>query len=83
LGAVAVRLRRDRVRIAAYCERLGALSPLAVLARGYAICQLPDGAFLKDARSVHRGDAVRVHLHRGRLRCEVKEVEDVTREEGL
>jgi exodeoxyribonuclease VII large subunit len=82
--AMLARVRRARDRTAALGERLGALSPLAVLSRGYAICLQPaSGAILKSARAVHPGERVDVRLHRGRLGCEVKEVEDATREEGI
>ena len=77
------RLSRERQRVAAFGERLHALSPLQVLGRGYAICRLqPEGAILKDAATVAPGDRVGVLLQRGRLGCEVKEVEHATREEG-
>ncbi|HEU4403363.1 MAG TPA: exodeoxyribonuclease VII large subunit [Candidatus Polarisedimenticolia bacterium] len=83
-AVVESRLRRERDRMAAYGERLQALSPLAVLARGYAICRLePGGEILSDAGAARPGDAVEVRLHRGRLGCEVKEVSDVTPEEGI
>lgn len=54
--------------------RLEALSPLAVLARGYAVCWAGDGsAILRDAASVEPGETVRVTLHRGELGCRVIE----------
>jgi len=83
-AAAEARLRRERQRVAAYGLRLQALSPLAVLSRGYAICRLEaTGAILKDAAEARPGDAVEVRLHRGRLGCEVKEADHVTREEGF
>jgi len=83
-GAMLARLREGRDRTAGYGERLTALSPLAVLSRGYAICHAAQsGAILKEARGVRRGDRVEVRLNRGQLDCEVKEVRDATREEGL
>ncbi len=82
-SAVGNRRTRAADRIAAGAGRLEALSPLAVLARGYAICYDSSGGILKDARAARPGSAIRVRLHRGRLACEVREVEDVTRKEGL
>ncbi len=83
-AAGASRLRRDRLRAAAYAQRLDALAPRAVLSRGYAICRLDrSGDILKDAGAARPGDAVQIRLHRGRLGCEVKEVENATREEGF
>ena len=83
-AAAAARLRAGRDRSGSLAGRLHALSPLAVLGRGYAVCcDTAGGAILKDATAVAPGAAVRVRLHRGRLTCEVKEVEDVTRDETL
>ena len=84
-ASVAARLQRARGAQAAYAERLQALSPLAVLGRGYAICRAVDGgAILKDSAAVRTGDAVRVTLHRGSLGCAVTEVRsDDKPEEGV
>jgi exodeoxyribonuclease VII large subunit len=83
-AGIAATLRRAGDGASAYAERLHALSPLAVLGRGYAICRLAGGgAILKDAAAVPRGASVQVRLHRGRLGCEVKEVDDATPEEGF
>jgi exodeoxyribonuclease VII large subunit len=76
-AAVAAATVRARHRIERGADRLSALSPLAVLARGYAICTIPDGGILRETRGLAPGDPVRVHLHHGRMLCEVKEVEDV------
>jgi exodeoxyribonuclease VII large subunit len=77
-------LERAGERVAAYGERLTALSPLEVLARGYSICRLePSGSILKDASDASPGAAIRVRLHRGGLDCEVKEVHRATREERV
>lgn len=66
------RLERARHAVAAFGERLHALSPLAVLARGYAICRLSQGgAIIKEATAVRPGSSVEVRLHRGRLECAV------------
>ena len=83
-AAATARARAGRDRAGALAGRLHALSPLAVLGRGYAICcDAAGGAILKDATAVAPGASVRVRLHRGRLACEVKEVEDVTRDETI
>jgi exodeoxyribonuclease VII large subunit len=46
---------------------LDALSPLAVLDRGYAVCQAPDGRVVRAADAVDVNSAVRVRLSRGSL----------------
>ena len=54
--------------------RLDALSPLAVLERGYAITTR-EGVPLTAAADVEPGERVDVRLHRGALVCTVEEVE--------
>lgn len=54
--------------------RLHALSPLAVLGRGYAVCWNDDRtAIIRSSRSIEPGDGVRVTLADGELRCTVTE----------
>jgi exodeoxyribonuclease VII large subunit len=63
-------------RFSALTARLHGLSPLAVLARGYAVCWDDDRAeIIRDAAGVNAGDRVRVTLQRGELRCEVTETD--------
>jgi exodeoxyribonuclease VII large subunit len=81
------RLERAAVRLAAAgrtrCEaargrweslagRLHALSPLGVLARGYAICRLPDGTVVRRAEQAPPGTRVEVLLHAGRIHARVE-----------
>ena len=73
----AVLRRRERAHAAAatLAGRLETLSPLGVLARGYALCWNEDRtAVLRRATSVAAGDRVPVTLHEGELACEVREV---------
>jgi exodeoxyribonuclease VII large subunit len=56
---------------------LDALSPLAVLKRGYSIAQDEQGRLVREARSVGVGDHLRLQLAEGSLRCRVLEMEDV------
>jgi exodeoxyribonuclease VII large subunit len=63
-----------RERFGEAAARLRALSPLAVLARGYSIVRDAAGAILTDASRVAPGDRVDLTLARGRLGCEVREV---------
>ncbi|NPV13707.1 exodeoxyribonuclease VII large subunit [candidate division WOR-3 bacterium] len=51
---------------------LDALSPLAQLARGYAICQKPDGGVVMRVDDVQLEDEVKVRVADGRLDCQVK-----------
>ena len=59
-------------RLRGAAARLDSLSPLAVLARGYAVCWNADRtAIIRDAAAVERGDRVHVKLERGELDCAV------------
>jgi exodeoxyribonuclease VII large subunit len=62
--AAANRLEADRAR-------LGALSPFAVLGRGYAIALTEEGKVVSRADTVEPGELLRIRLHRGELRAEV------------
>ena len=55
---------------------LDALSPLAVLQRGYAIAQSEDGALLRDAKQLSVGDSLQIRLARGKLGARVESVEE-------
>lgn len=65
----------DKAQLATLSGRLQALSPLATLARGYAVCQLPDGSVVRDAARLHCGDDIKVRLARGAAACRVTAVE--------
>jgi len=57
--------------------RLDALSPLAVLTRGYSITQNSSGEIIRNVHQTEVGERIRVRLANGRLSAEVKElVED-------
>ncbi len=65
---------RCRHRLALAAGRLGDLSPLAVLGRGYSICRSETGAIVTSATEVQRGSSVEVMLATGRLECLVQRV---------
>ena len=69
---------RRRSQLSGLASRLDALSPLAVLSRGYALATTPAGRILTSARDVSVGDLVRVRLHRGRVLAKVTEREEET-----
>ena len=74
LGAATVH-RRQRLegRLGDLSGRLEALSPLGVLARGYAVCWNADRtAIVRDAAAVSVGDDVAITLHQGQLTCTVR-----------
>ncbi len=74
--AITGRLRSLREDLNARRGILASLSPLAVLDRGYAICQDPvTSKVISDASRVKVGDAVRVRLALGRLHARVERSE--------
>ncbi len=56
--------------------KLNALSPLAVLTRGYSITQTADGGVLRDPAQVKPGDKLKIRLERGKLDAEVVATEN-------
>ncbi len=64
---------RAESRLFSLAGRLENLSPLAVLARGYAVCWNADRtAIIRSAAVVAPGDRVHVRLHDGELECDVR-----------
>jgi exodeoxyribonuclease VII large subunit len=71
---IATRQLSAESRVRELAGRLDALSPLAVLGRGYAVCW--DDArtsIIRSARTVRPGAGIRVTLAEGELRCHVDE----------
>ena len=64
-------LTRRRDRLQSHAERLQALSPLAVLERGYSIVLGPDQQAVRDATAVRPGDALDIRVARGRVAATV------------
>jgi exodeoxyribonuclease VII large subunit len=65
------RLETARADLALLSGRLEGLSPMGVLARGYAVARR-DGRVVTDAARVRAGDRVDVRLHRGELHTRVE-----------
>lgn len=73
-GAMRVGAERARLRLASLGGRLGALSPLAVLGRGYALVRDERGVLLRSAREARVGGKIDVRLAHGALRCTTDEI---------
>lgn len=70
------RLRQFKDRLAHRSGRLAALSPLAVLDRGYSLTyKLPEQSIVKDSSSINAGDLLRVSFARGKAVCRVQDKE--------
>jgi exodeoxyribonuclease VII large subunit len=72
--AIRRRLEARRAQLGQLGAQMAALSPLAVLDRGYAMA-LREGAVVRDAAAVAPGDRLRIRLARGELGVIVEEVE--------
>jgi exodeoxyribonuclease VII large subunit len=70
LGSATVASRTRRLEQAA--ARLQALSPLAVLSRGYALVYGEGGELLRDAAEVQPGQKIQARLAKGSIAAEVK-----------
>jgi exodeoxyribonuclease VII large subunit len=75
-AAIEGKLDQAKQRLGLAAASLDALSPLAVLHRGYAIASDGHGRLLLDSQSVSEGDPVQVRLSKGKLRTRVEQVEE-------
>jgi exodeoxyribonuclease VII large subunit len=68
-------LERHRERASLFAARLEDLSPLGILARGYAVCYDRSGRrVVRSASELAVGDRVSVRLHEGSAACLVENV---------
>ena len=74
-NAAELQLGTAQRKLALAAASLDALSPLAVLQRGYAIAENSDAKLLRDAESVKVGERVNIRLAKGRLATRVEEIE--------
>ena len=67
-------------RASTLAARLDALSPLAVLGRGYAVCwNAARTSIIRSASAVASGDTVHVRLAEGEITCDVRQEHDARR----
>jgi exodeoxyribonuclease VII large subunit len=74
--ALEKKLEDAKGSLALAAASLDALSPLAVLQRGYAIAQSEDGKLLRDAKALSVGDSVKIRLATGRIGATVRDIEE-------
>ena len=67
------RIRFDRERFDGVLKNINALSPLAILDRGYSIAIFQGKALTQNDR-IMEGDSIRIRLAKGQLRCTVDEI---------
>ncbi|HEX7671555.1 MAG TPA: exodeoxyribonuclease VII large subunit [Polyangiaceae bacterium] len=79
LGAAAeLRVEAARGALGEVIAGLDALSPLAVLSRGYAIATTSEGRAVRSASEVEAGDELSIRLHEGRLDVAVRSTQEGT-----
>lgn len=64
----------QRTAFARNAAILHAVSPLAVLGRGYSIVQQKNGDVIRSCTEVRLGEAISITLAQGRIGCEVKQI---------
>jgi len=68
-------LELAKERSSSLIQRLGTLSPLSILSRGYSLSMLiSEGSILKDAGQIKPGDRLKTILHKGAFTSLVQEV---------
>jgi exodeoxyribonuclease VII large subunit len=66
-------MRFNREQFSGVLKNLNALSPLAILDRGYSITNFQDKALTQSER-ITVGDSIKIRLAKGQLRCTVDEI---------
>jgi exodeoxyribonuclease VII large subunit len=69
--ALQERVAMPQRRLSELAAALDALSPLAVLERGYSLATAANGRLVRDARELEPGDRVELRFHRGRAAADI------------
>ena len=72
---IEMRIEDEKSRLSRAVTSLEALSPLAVLRRGYALVQKEDGALVRSTDDVREGERIDLRLANGKLRCRIEAIE--------
>ena len=75
-SAIGRRLANDAMRLRGLARSLQAVSPLATVARGYAILQQPDGRVVRSVTDAAVGDVLDARLSDGGLRVRFEPARD-------
>ena len=71
--ALSHQMKLERSQLFGLVRRLEALSPLAILQRGYAVVSTADGSIVHSAGQVNPGDRLDIRVHEGQFPVEVAE----------
>ena len=66
-------LNREKQRLGRLAAALDAMSPLKVLARGYAVARKADGSVVSSVGAVKAGDRLRLRVSDGEILCVAEE----------
>lgn len=69
------KIKEYKYKTGTLAGKLDALSPLAVLGRGYTIAADTDGSIIKSAKQIKSGDNISIKINDGRAYCTVNEVD--------
>lgn len=81
-SAIQAKISDDREKFRLAALTLDALSPLAVLGRGFALAQKENGEILRDATQIETGENLNLRLAHGSLKCLVKDKIEITDSHG-
>jgi exodeoxyribonuclease VII large subunit len=76
VSGIKAQLQCKRSRFELAVGKIDALSPLAIMKRGFALCRDSKDAIIKNAANVLPGDSVRVTLAFGELNCRVEDTSE-------
>ncbi|WHH61597.1 exodeoxyribonuclease VII large subunit [Petroclostridium sp. X23] len=71
---IVLRIDNNKKQLGLLSEKLNTLSPLAVLARGYAIAKKEDGNVIRSVQNVQEDDKINVRVNDGYMQCTVDKV---------
>ncbi|MBN1283273.1 MAG: exodeoxyribonuclease VII large subunit [Proteobacteria bacterium] len=74
INSLGVKVRWLDQHLAKLASNLDHLSPLGVLAKGYAVVQGPDGLAVRDAAKLKKGDSLGIRFHRGSASAKVTKI---------
>ena len=75
-STVRLRIEREQGAVAKSRGQLAALSPFAVLNRGYALATDAAGSVIRDATQVSVGDEVHIRLNRGSVTTRAEQIKN-------
>ncbi|MEG1825125.1 MAG: exodeoxyribonuclease VII large subunit [Cloacibacillus sp.] len=76
LASVRKKTADEERRLASFAARLENLSPLALLSKGYSICQDADGRLIRSAAALAPGQDIRIIMNGGEARAVIRSVSE-------